>query len=55
MDFFLGYVGKFKIKQIFSKSAIRAVKTGGPAHFRLAHSGFGLYRAGLKSPCKKTG
>ncbi|KAG4914486.1 hypothetical protein JHK87_052043 [Glycine soja] len=31
----------------------RAVKTGGPARFGPAHSGFGLHRAGLKSPDEK--
>lgn len=31
----------------------RAVKTGGPARFGPTHSGFGLHRAGLKSPDEK--
>lgn len=32
---------------------LRAVKTGGPARFGPTHSGFGLHRAGLKSPDEK--
>ncbi|AES96135.1 hypothetical protein MTR_5g033660 [Medicago truncatula] len=33
----------------------RAVKTGGPACLGPALTGFGLYRAGSKSPVDKTG
>ncbi|KAH1248436.1 hypothetical protein GmHk_05G012031 [Glycine max] len=36
-----------------SEDPTRAAKTGGPARFGPAHSGFGLYRAGLKSPDEK--
>jgi hypothetical protein len=48
----LSYIRKLGYKfKLFLSS--RAVKTGGPARYGPVHSGFGLSRAGLKSPDKK--
>lgn len=48
---FLNNIHYYKPQLSYTSS--RAVKTGGPACFGPAHSGFGLHRAGLKSPDEK--